>query len=208
MEHFYQAAILLVDHYGYAGLFVTIALGNVGAPVGAEVVLPVAGALTATGHLPYLWLTIVVAVLAELTGGTAGYVLGRFGGRPLVDRFGRYVHLGHENLDRVQAFFERYGSFSIFVCRFIPVIRGICSIPAGLAQMNLVHFYLWYALGSTIFCGGLVLLGSMLGHHLDAILPLVHKAGLVTLIIAAIAVVVIVLVVRARRNDHRKSTSA
>jgi len=208
VEHFYQAAIALVDHYGYGGLFIAIALANIGAPIGSEVVLPVAGALSATGHLSYVWLTIVISVVAELTGGTVGYAVGRFGGRPLVERYGRYVHLTHANLDRVQAFFDRYGSFSIFVCRFIPMIRGICSIPAGLAEMNLVHFYLWYALGSTIFCGGLILLGSMLGQHLDAILPLVHKAGLVTLIIALIAVVVIVLVMRARRNDYRKSTSA
>jgi membrane protein DedA with SNARE-associated domain len=208
VQHFYQAAIALVDHYGYAGLYVAIGLANVGAPVGSEIVLPVAGALSATGHLGSVWITIVVSVLAELSGGTVGYAVGRFGGRPLVERYGRYVHLTHANLDRVEAFFERYGSFSIFVCRFIPVIRGICSIPAGLAEMNLLHFYLWYALGSTIFCGGLILLGSALGQHLDAILPLLHKAGLVALIAALAAIVVIVFVVRARRNDYRKSPSA
>lgn len=202
MEHLYQVALGLVDHYGYGGLFVALALANVGAPLGAELILPVSGGLSATGHLPALWLTIVVAIVAELTGGTLGYLIGRFGGRPLVDRYGRYLHLTHANLDRVQAFFERYGSFSIFVCRFIPVIRGIVSIPAGLARMNLAHFYLWYALGSTIFCGGLILLGSMLGQHYESVLPVVHKIGFVTLLAAVVVIAALLIGLRRRRRNQ------
>lgn len=200
MEHFQQIAISLIDHYGYGGLFFVLVLGNIGAPVGAEILMPLAGALTATGHLPYLWLTIVVSVLGELGGGTIGYAIGRFGGRPLVDRYGRYVHLTHANLDRVHGFFERYGSFAIFVCRFVPVIRGIISIPAGLAEMNLLHFYLWYALGSAIFCGALVWLGVALGDHLDAIVPLIHKTGLIALLLALAAIVLVWIVMRQRRR--------
>ena len=199
MEHFQQIAISLIDHYGYGGLFVALVLGNVGFPVGAEILMPVAGALTATGHLPLLWLTVLVSVLGELGGATAGYVLGRFGGRPLVDRFGPFVHLHHENLDRVHGFFERYGSFAIFICRFIPFIRGIVSIPAGLAEMNLAHFYLWYALGSLIFCSALIWLGEALGRHLDAVLPLVHKTGMIALVLALAAIVVTWIVMRQRR---------
>ena len=200
MEHFQQIAISLIDHYGYGGLFFVLVLGNIGAPVGAEILMPLAGALTATGHLPYLWLTIAVSVLGELGGGTIGYAIGRFGGRPLVDRYGRYVHLTHANLDRVHGFFERYGSFAIFVCRFVPVIRGIISIPAGLAEMNLLHFYLWYALGSLVFCGALVWLGVALGDHLDAIVPLIHKTGLIALLLALAAIVVVWIVMRQRRR--------
>jgi membrane protein DedA with SNARE-associated domain len=199
VEHFQQIAISLIDHYGYGGLFFALVLGNVGFPVGAEILMPVAGALTATGHLPFLWLTILISVAGELVGGTIGYLLGRFGGRPLIDRFGRYVHLTHENLDRVHKFFERYGSFAIFVCRFIPFIRGIVSIPAGLAEMNLAHFYLWYALGSIVFCGPLIWLGYAVGGHIDAVLPLVHKTGLLALAIAVVAIVVTWIVMRQRR---------
>jgi membrane protein DedA with SNARE-associated domain len=200
VEHFQQIAISLIDHYGYGGLFFVLVLGNIGAPVGAEILMPLAGALTATGHLPNLWLTILVSVLGELGGGTIGYAIGRFGGRPLVDRYGRYVHLTHANLDRVHGFFERYGSFAIFVCRFVPVIRGIISIPAGLAEMNLLHFYLWYALGSAVFCGALVWLGVALGDHLDAVVPLIHKTGLIALLLALAAIVVVWIVMRQRRR--------
>ena len=199
MNHLQDLVVGLVDHYGYAGLFIGMALANVGAPIGSEIVLPVAGGLTATGHLPALWMTIAVSVVAELVGGTVGYLIGRFGGRPLIDNYGKYVHLTHENLNRVHGFFEKYGSFAIFICRFVPVIRGIVSIPAGLAEMNLAQFYLWYALGSLAFCGGLVLLGNSVGGHLDTIAPLLHKSALLVLGVAVIAIVAIALIVRSRR---------
>jgi membrane protein DedA with SNARE-associated domain len=200
--HLQQIVLALIDHYGYGGLLLVMALGNIGAPIGSEVVLPLSGALTATGHLSNVWLTIAVTVAGELAGGTVGYAIGRFGGRPLVDNYGGYVHLTHENLERVNRFFERHGSFAIFICRFIPVIRGIVSIPAGLAEMNLAHFYLWYALGSLGFCSLLVLLGFELGDHIDRVMPLLHKGGLVVAAAAVIVMIAVWLIVR-RRNQRR-----
>ncbi|MEO9262574.1 MAG: DedA family protein [Candidatus Baltobacteraceae bacterium] len=203
MEHIQSAIIGLVDHFGYVGLFIGMALGNIGAPIGSEIVLPVAGGLTATGHLPFLWATIAVAVLGELAGGTVGYALGRFGGRALVDNYGKYVHLSHENLNRVHAFFGKYGNFAIFICRFVPVIRGIVSIPAGLAEMDLAPFYFWYFLGSLGFCGGLILVGNGFGGHLDQMLPLVHRFGLVVFGIAVVAIVAIVVAIRLKKPQAR-----
>ncbi len=202
MAHLQHIVISLIDHYGYGGLLLVMALGNIGAPIGSEVVLPLAGALTATGHLANVWLTILVTVAGELIGATAGYAIGRFGGRPLIDNYGKYVHLTHENLNRVHAFFQRYGSFAIFICRFIPVIRGIVSIPAGLAEMDLPQFYMWYALGSLGFCALLVWLGYELGDHIDRVMPLLHKGGLALAIAAVVVMIALWLIVRAR-NQRR-----
>jgi membrane protein DedA with SNARE-associated domain len=198
VEHLQQAIVALIDHYGYWGLFIGLALGNLGAPVGTEVILPVAGALTATGHLSSLWLTIVVALAGELSGGSVGYAIGRFGGVPLIERYGRYIHLTHDRLAVIHRFFERWGTFAIFVCRFLPVLRGIAAIPAGIAEMNLTHFYLWTFLGSLIFCTLLILLGNAFGAHLDAVLPLLRRGGYALLGVALIAIVAVVIVVRAR----------
>ena len=207
MEAFQQFVVSLIDHYGYLGLFVALGLGNIGAPVGSEIVLPVAGGLTATGHLPALWLTIAVAVAGELAGESAAYAIGRYGGVPAIERFGKYVGLHHQHLTRVQAFFERYGTFAIFICRFLPVIRGIAGYPAGIAQMNLAHFYLWTLLGSLVFCAGMIGVGYAAGGHLDTILPLLHRGGLAIIAVALIAVVVVVLVMRAR-SKRRSELSA
>jgi membrane protein DedA with SNARE-associated domain len=190
---FTDMVLRLIDHVGYAGLFVAMALGNIGAPVGSEVILPAAGALVATGHLKNLWVTIAIAVVAELVGQSAAYAIGRFGGRPLVARYGHYVRFHEAELARVDAFFARFGSFAIFICRFIPVIRGVVGIPAGIARMALGPFYLWTLLGSALFCGGLILIGNALGAHVDALTPVFHKYGLAAAALAILAIVVFLI---------------
>jgi membrane protein DedA with SNARE-associated domain len=200
VEHLQQAIVALIDHYGYLGLFVGLALGNIGLPVGTEILLPLAGALTATGHLSNLWLTILVALVGELAGGSVGYAIGRFGGVPLIERYGKYVHFTHARLMRVHTFFDRWGTFAIFVCRFLPVLRGIVAIPAGIAEMNLALFYLWTFLGSLIFCTFLILLGGALGAHIDTVLPLLRRGGYIVLGVAVLAVVATIFVMRKRAS--------
>lgn len=177
----------LVDHAGYLGLFLAMALANIGAPVGSEIVLPAAGALAATGHLSSVWLAIVIAVIAELVGQSIAYAVGRFGGRPFVERYGKYVRFHHAQMERVEAFFNRYGKFAIFICRFVPVIRGIVGIPAGIAEMPLGAFYLWTLAGSLCFCGGLILLGNALGTHSHEVIDTVRKYAVLIVALAVVA---------------------
>ncbi len=198
MGHLEHAIIGLVDRYGYAGLFVALILGNIGAPIGSELVLPVSGALTAAGHLSKLWLTIVVALSGELVGGSIGYAIGKYGGVPFVERFGKYVHVSHERLLLFHRFFERWGAFAVFVCRFLPVIRGVVAIPAGIAEMNLGLFYFWTLAGSGIFCTALIVLGYSLGAHVDTVLPLLHRGGLAVLALVLVLACVVALIARAR----------
>jgi membrane protein DedA with SNARE-associated domain len=203
VEHLQQAILWLVDTYGYVGLFVALALGNMAVPVGTEIVLPVAGALTATGHLSNLGLTIAVALAGELAGGSVGYAIGRFGGVPLIERYGKYVHFTRDGLLVVHRFFERWGTFAIFVCRFLPVLRGVVAIAAGIAEMNLAHFYLWTFLGSLIFCALLILLGNALGAHVSAVLPLLHQWAYLILGFVVVAVIAGIVVMRARSRPIR-----
>lgn len=194
----------LVDHAGYAGLFIAMTLANIGAPVGSEIVLPAAGALAATGHLSSVWLAIVLAVAAELVGQSIGYAIGRFGGRPFIDRYGPYVRFHHAELERVENFFGRYGKFAIFICRFIPVVRGIVGIPAGIAEMPLGAFYVWTFLGSLIFCGGLILAGNALGAHADEVIAGVRKYALLILGLGIVALVAF-LFIQSRRTQRNPS---
>lgn len=204
MEHFQQAVVGLIDHYGYIGLFAALVLGNFGVPIGSEIVLPVAGALTATGHLPALWMTVLVALGGELAGGSVGYAIGRYGGVPLIERYGRYVHLTHDRLIQLHRFFERWGNFAIFVCRFLPFVRGVSAIPAGIAEMNLGLFYFWTFLGSLIFCTFLILVGHAFGEHLDAVIPLLHRGGYAVLGVALVFVFgIIAMRVWGRRRPAR-----
>jgi membrane protein DedA with SNARE-associated domain len=184
----------LVHHAGYAGLFVAMSLANIGAPIGSEVVLPAAGLAAQQGALSSVWIAIAVAVLAELFGQSIAYAVGRFGGRPFVDRYGKYVRFHHAELEKVESFFARYGRFAIFICRFIPVIRGIVGIPAGIAEMPLGPFYMWTFLGSLVFCGGLVLAGNALGAHADAVIGTVQKYALLIIALAVLAAILFIFV--------------
>lgn len=199
MHEFTTFFLNLVDHAGYGGLFVAMTLANIGAPIGSEIVLPAAGALAATGHLSSVWLAIVLAVAAELTGQSIGYAVGRFGGRPFVDRYGKYVHFHHAEMEKVERFFARYGRFAIFICRFVPVIRGIVGIPAGIAEMPLPAFYLWTFCGSLIFCGGLILAGNLLGTHSHEVIGAVQRYALLIIALAVLAAVLFVFV-KTRRS--------
>ena len=131
MEHIQQAVVGLIDHYGYAGLFITIALGNFGVPIGSEIVLPAAGALTATGHLPAIWMTVLVALAGELTGGSVGYAIGRFGGVPLIERYGRYIHFTHERLIASPSLLRAMGKFRDFRLPFLAVHARHLGNPRG-----------------------------------------------------------------------------
>lgn len=205
MHAFTQFFLNLVQHAGYWGLFVAMALANIGAPIGSEIVLPAAGAAAAKGLLSSVWIAIAVAVAAELAGQSIGYAIGRFGGRPFVDRFGKYVHFHHAEMEKVEGFFARYGRFAIFICRFIPVIRGIVGIPAGIAEMPLSAFYFWTFCGSLLFCGGLILAGNQLGEHSHEVIAAVQKYALLIIALAVIAAIIF-LFVRTRRSRSQSGT--
>jgi membrane protein DedA with SNARE-associated domain len=117
---------------------------------------------------------------------------------PLIERYGKYIHFTHDRLLLVHRFFERWGTFAIFICRFLPVLRGIAAIPAGIAEMNLALFYLWTFLGSLTFCTLLILAGNAFGAHLAAVLPLFHRGAYMLLGVALLTVAVVILALRAR----------
>jgi membrane protein DedA with SNARE-associated domain len=182
----------LVDSFGYPGLFVVMVLGNLGLPVGTEVVVPAAGALAATGHLSSWWLAALVATAGELVGGAILYAIGYYGGRPFVARWGKYVKLDEEKLDRFHAFYDRYGNVVVLICRFVPFVRGVAALPAGISRMQKRYFFLYTLIGSSIFCFGLAWLGNAFGRHIDEITPQIHRYSTAAIIVVAVAVVAFV----------------
>jgi membrane protein DedA with SNARE-associated domain len=189
MEHLTQFFVQLVKHAGYPGLFTVMLLGNIGIPVGTELVVPTAGVLAAKGHFSSVWIVGLVATLGEVAGAGILYAVGYFGGRPFVDRWGKYVGVSLHKLDIAHAFYERHGRKTVFISRFIPVIRGIASLPAGISRMQKRYFFPYTAVGSGIFCFGLALLGSALGQHGDTIGPYIHKVSLVVVVLVVLAAI-------------------
>jgi membrane protein DedA with SNARE-associated domain len=214
VEHLTQTLHDLVVHFGYAGLFVVVMLGNLGMPAALEVMVPTAGGLAAQGHLAPVgplpgWIVVaLVATFGELIGATILYTIGYYGGLPFVHRYGKYIRFNQHEYDRVHAFFERYGRPTVFWCRFVPFVRGVSSLPAGISRMQKRYFFSYTLLGSAIFCFGLAYLGNVAGSNLDAILALLHKAALAIVALVIVAIVAAVVALRARKKKARADLPA
>ena len=186
----------LADH-GYLAVFVLSFISSMGLPVGAEVALIYGGVLASgqvtTGHHQLsLIVVILVAVAAEVLGSLAGYLIGFYGGRPLVDRVGKYVLLTHKDLDRAEAWFGRHGDPLVLFGRFIPLLRSFVSFAAGLAEMAFAKFVLFTVIGCAIWCTGLSLLGYSLGSTYDSVQKKFSDATYVILVLAVVAVAVLI----------------
>ena len=146
MEEFLKSA-------GYGAIFALSFISAMGLPVGAEVAL-IFGGVLASGQVPgegkplHLAVVIIVATVAELLGSLAGYGIGRYGGRALVDKVGRYVLLTHRDLDRAEAWFARRGEPVVLFGRFIPLLRSFVSFAAGLGEMAVGKFVLFTVIGA------------------------------------------------------------
>jgi membrane protein DedA with SNARE-associated domain len=145
------------------------------------------------------WIVVaLVGTIGELCGATALYEVGYHGGLPFVHRYGKYVGFKERELGHVQRFFGKFGHWAVFLARFVPFVRGVASLPAGLSRMPLVEFIPMTAIGSAIFCFGLAYLGDVAGKNLDAITASLHKAALAIVIVLVVLIVAAVVVIRAR----------
>jgi membrane protein DedA with SNARE-associated domain len=198
-----------LEHWGYLAVFVLSFISAMGLPVGAEVAL-IFGGVLASGQIPnephhlQLAVVIIVAIVAELLGSLAGYLIGFFGGRALVDRVGKYVLLTHKDLDRAEAWFARRGEPFVLFGRFIPLLRSFVSFAAGIGEMALPKFFLFTTIGCGIWCIALTSFGYSLGSTYNHALKAFSDVGYLALALAVVAVVVVfwhrVRVVRAERR--------
>lgn len=196
-------ATRLMEALGYPGIVLVVLIENLFPPIPSEVVLPFAGFMTTTSSMSVVGV-IAAATAGSVLGGIALYALGAWFGAERIERFvGRYqkyLTVTPEHVRKAQEWFERYGVYTVFFCRMIPIMRSLISIPAGLVRMNLVTFSIYTLLGSLIWNGTLVGIGAALG----ASWPLVsHWVGLyqdVVKIIGILAgVVLLVWVFRPKR---------
>jgi membrane protein DedA with SNARE-associated domain len=167
----------MYDAVGYLGVAAAVALETIVAPIPSEVILPMAGwkvsqsaadpsVLEPLTDQPWNFvLTVVFATLGSLVGALVGYAIGAWGGRPLLDRFGRYVGIAADDLDRADAWFERWGSWAVFLGRMVPLVRTFVSYPAGIARMPIGPFIVFSTLGSLIWNAALITAGFIVGEN-------------------------------------------
>jgi membrane protein DedA with SNARE-associated domain len=177
----------LLSSWGYLALVLLTVAEAACIPIPSEVTLGFGGYLASTGRLE-LVAVILLATLGELIGASIAYLVGRTGGRALVDKLGRYVLLTKTDLDRAERWFDRRGELTVLLGRILPVVRTFVSLPAGVAEMNVARFGLFTLAGSAAWCTALAITGYELGGSWRKITGGFSTAGYLLALLAVLAI--------------------
>ena len=188
----------LICTLGYFGVFILMALESMIAPVPSELVMPFAGFLIVRGDFT-AGPVILASSLGSITGSLLSYGMGMLG-KPVVLKYGRYLFLNPHHLEWTHAFFERHGGKTIFICRFIPVVRHLISIPAGLARMRLAPFIILTLIGATLWNGFLIYMGTLLQENWQLIQKYTHILDILVIAALLAAGAYLVWKIRSKRN--------
>ncbi len=155
--------VSLIAATGYGGVMLLMAIQSACVPIPSEIIMPFAGAALAHSQFDLILLA-ALASLASNIGSIPAYWVGARGGRPMVERYGSYLLLSRHDLDRVDAFFTRFGSMAVLIGRMLPIIRTFIAFPAGVAKMNQWKFHIYTFIGSFPWCYALAWAGMKLGN--------------------------------------------
>ena len=189
----------VLDHYGYLAVAGFIFLEDFGIPVPGETILIAAAVYAGAGQLNIV-LVGLLALIAATLGDNVGYAIGHFGGRPLVTRYGKYVFLTEERLDKAETWFGQHGGKIVVVARFIEGLRQANGIIAGISKMPWLRFLAFNMLGAALWVAVWTSLGYASGSHLDTIYPILSRTLLGLAGVAVIAIVARILIRRRRRR--------
>jgi membrane protein DedA with SNARE-associated domain len=173
---------------GYAGIVVLMAIESAAIPLPSEVIMPFSGYLVSTGRFRLAWVALAGG-FGCLVGSVVTYYLGRWGGRPLLMKYGRYVLISRHDVDRADRWFARFGDATVFFGRLLPVVRTYISIPAGVARVPLGKFCFYTFTGSLIWSWLLALVGMKLGERWDELHGIFRRLDVViaVFIVAGVA---------------------
>ncbi len=203
-EFISSIAVQILEAIAYAGAFILMALESMVAPVPSEAVMPFVGFLVVDGKWN-LWLALLSTSLGSLIGSLSSYWMGYYGGKPLVLKVGKYLLLNRHDLELTERYFNRkQGLYTVFLARFIPVIRHFISIPAGMGRMPLLPFMLVTLIGATLWNSFLLYCGIRLREHWTTVQKYSHQVDIVIIVLACIG---IAWFLRSRLASRKQKTS-
>jgi membrane protein DedA with SNARE-associated domain len=158
----------VISSLGYPGIVLLMAIESACIPLPSEVIMPFSGYLVYAHRFSSLWLIATMGALGCNLGSVLAYEVGAYGGRPLIERYGKYVLLNRHDLELADRFFQRYGGITVFIGRLLPVIRTFIALPAGIARMPRGRFHFYTFVGSWPWCWALAYAGYKLGERWDS----------------------------------------
>ena len=193
-----------IESIGYLGIFILMMFESMIAPVPSEAVMPFAGMLINNGEFTLAGV-IFFSTLGSIVGSLLSYYIGYYGGRPILNRYGKYLLLDNHHLDITEKYFQKKGDITIFICRFIPVVRHLISIPAGMGKMNLIKFSIYTIIGAGMWNAFLTFVGIKLGKNWDEVLK--YSTVIDIFIVAAMFIVCVYLAYKIFKGYKNKKTS-
>jgi membrane protein DedA with SNARE-associated domain len=154
--------VATISLLGYSGIVLLMAIESACIPLPSEIIMPFSGYLVSTGELN-LWLVALAGAIGCVLGSLVAYWVGMYGGRPLIEKYGRYLLVSRRDLDMADRWFAQRGEVIVFVSRLLPAIRTFIAFPAGVAKMDLKRFIVYTFAGSFPWCLGLAYVGQKLG---------------------------------------------
>ena len=179
MQHLIDGITHLIATLGYPGVLLLMSLESACTPLPSEAIMPFAGAqITApTGSFhPNIWALTLIGALGNLIGSVLAYWVGYVGGRPFLDKYGKFILIRKRDLDKSDAFFQKHGEWTVFFGRWLPLVRAFISLPAGIARMNFLRFCAFTFAGALPFCYLLTWAGTKLGLHWQQVHVWLQKA--------------------------------
>jgi len=158
--------VATISALGYAGVILLMAIESACIPLPSEIIMPFAGYLVYLGRFN-LWAVGIAGAFGCVLGSLVAYWIGSYGGRPFIEKYGRYLLISRQDLDLADRWFARYGEIIVFASRLLPVVRTFIAFPAGVARMNLTRFVVYTFAGSLPWCLGLAYVGQLLGEQWD-----------------------------------------
>ena len=178
----------VISATGYGGVILLMAIESANIPLPSEIIMPFSGFLVAQGELN-LWLVGLAGAIGCVVGSIVSYWLGAYGGRPLIEKYGKYILIFHHDLDLADRWFKKHGEATVFVGRLLPVIRTFISFPAGIAKMNFPKFIIYSFLGSFPWTLALAYLGQKLGENWESLRGYFHGVDWVILGLIIIGII-------------------
>ena len=169
--------IAVISSLGLPGIVLLMAIESACIPLPSEVIMPFAGYLVFRGEHG-LWAVALAGAIGCVVGSVPAYYLGMYGGRPLIERYGRYILMSPRDLDLADRWFARHGEATVFFARLLPVVRTFIAFPAGVARMEMRRFLVYTFTGSLPWCLGLAYVGMVLGEQWPVLRNYFHKFDL------------------------------
>ena len=191
--------IYVISQMGLPGIVLLMAIESACIPLPSEVIMPFSGYLVFLGKYS-LWSVGLAGAIGCVVGSVPAYYLGMYGGRPLIEKYGKYILMSLHDLDMADRWFDRHGEATVFFARLLPVIRTFIAFPAGVARMEMKRFIAYTFAGSLPWCLGLAYIGMVMGEQWPTLRGYFHKFDL---LIGAVIVAGIVWYVR-RHFKHRE----